>query len=204
MQIIGNFPHLTSDKYWIKQKIPSFDRIFCFCAPIGLKSTTLSVRDIVALQGCPKRLAFWGADEVRNEWVFAKGGNEWYGATEDGGALRNARCFFLLIAPLHLPQAARCSEPVNSRCGCVWQGRRFGSASKVKKSRKTGVSLALFAKCDCYFNSWSVCVANIKRRLRCHEAFAMLAWSKARFDFHAIWPHFISEATSFFMHRRCA
>ena len=29
---------------------------------------------------------------------------------------RNARCFFLLIAPLHLPQAARCSEPVNSGC----------------------------------------------------------------------------------------
>ena len=27
------------------------------------------------------------------------------------GARRNARCFFLLIAPLHLPQAARCSEP---------------------------------------------------------------------------------------------
>ena len=35
---------------------------------------------------------------------------------------RNARCFFLLRAPLHLPQAARCSEPVNSRaavCGRV-------------------------------------------------------------------------------------
>ena len=61
------------------------------------------------------------------------------------GARRNARCFFLLIAPLHLPQAARCSEPVNSRCGCVWQGRRFGSASKVKKSRKTGVSLLFLA-----------------------------------------------------------
>ena len=58
---------------------------------------------------------------------------------------RNARCFFLLRAPLHLPQAARCSEPVNSRCGCVWQGRRFGSASKVKKSRKTGVSLLFLA-----------------------------------------------------------
>ena len=29
---------------------------------------------------------------------------------------RNARCFFLLRAPLHLPQAARCSEPVNSGC----------------------------------------------------------------------------------------
>ena len=25
-------------------------------------------------------------------------------------------CFFLLGAPLHLPQAARCSEPVNSGC----------------------------------------------------------------------------------------
>lgn len=61
------------------------------------------------------------------------------------GARRNARCFFLLIAPLHLPQAARCSEPVNSQCGCVWQGRRFGSASKVKQSRKTGVSLLFLA-----------------------------------------------------------
>ena len=29
---------------------------------------------------------------------------------------RNAPCFFLLRAPLHLPQAARCSEPVNSGC----------------------------------------------------------------------------------------
>ena len=58
---------------------------------------------------------------------------------------RNAPCFFLLRAPLHLPQAARCSEPVNSRCGCVWQGRRFGSASKVKKSRKTGVFLLFLA-----------------------------------------------------------
>ena len=35
--------------------------------PVGLEPTTLSVRDIVALQGCPKRLAFWGEDEVRNE-----------------------------------------------------------------------------------------------------------------------------------------
>ena len=49
---------------------------------------------------------------------------------------RNARCFFLLRAPLHLPQAARCSEPVNSRCGCVWQGRRFGSVGKVKKEQE--------------------------------------------------------------------
>ena len=112
------------------------------------------------------------------------------------GALRNARCFFLLRAPLHLPQAARCSEPVNSRCGCVWQGRRFGSASKVKKSRKTGVSLALFAKCDCYFNSWSVCVANIKRQLRCHEVRTLC--------FSCGLSRFISEAPSFFMHRRCA
>ena len=61
------------------------------------------------------------------------------------GARRNARCFFLLRAPLHLPQAARRSEPVNSRCGCVWQGRRFGSASKVKKSRKTNVFLLFLA-----------------------------------------------------------
>ena len=51
--------------------------------PVGLESTTLSVRNIVALLA-------WGA--------------------------RNAPCFFLLGAPLHLPQAARCSEPVNSGC----------------------------------------------------------------------------------------
>ena len=123
------------------------------------------------------------------------------------GARRNARCFFLLITPLHLPQAARCSEPVNSRCGSVWQGRRFGSASKVKKSRKTGVFLLCQLNrihlIQWLFNKWSVCVANIKRQLRCHEVLAMLARSKARFDFHAVWPHFISEATSFFMHRRC-
>ena len=82
---------------------------------------------------------------------------------------RNAPCFFLLRAPLHLPQAARCSEPVNSRCGCVWQGRRFGSASKVKKSRKTGVSLLFLAPpCWTRTNDPAVnsgCDANIKQ---CH------------------------------------
>ena len=44
--------------------------------PVGQKHSRLA-------GGCPKMLAFWGEDEVRNEWVFAKGGNEWYGATED-------------------------------------------------------------------------------------------------------------------------
>ena len=113
------------------------------------------------------------------------------------GARRNARCFFLLIAPLHLPQAARCSEPVNSRCGCVWQGRRFGSASKVKKSRKTGVSL-LFALnvIAISIHEVSVCVANIKRQLRCHEVRTLC--------FSCGLSRFISEAPSFFMHRRCA
>ena len=43
---------------------------------------------------------------------------------------RNARCFFLLIAPLHLPQAARCSEPVNSRAAVC--GRVDGLGQQVK------------------------------------------------------------------------
>ena len=58
-------------------------RLHFSCTEGVLKSTTLSVRNIVALLA-------WGA--------------------------RNAPCFFLLGAPLHLPQAARCSEPVNSGC----------------------------------------------------------------------------------------
>ena len=103
------------------------------------------------------------------------------------GARRNARCFFLLIAPLHLPQAARCSEPVNSRCGCVWQGRRFGSASKVKKSRKIlALLLCQLNKIHLvqwFFNKWSVYSANMKQQLRCNEVLAMLTWSKAHLLF---------------------
>ena len=43
---------------------------------------------------------------------------------------RNAPCFFLLRAPLHLPQAARCSEPVNSRVAVC--GRVDGLGQQVK------------------------------------------------------------------------
>ena len=39
------------------------------------------------IQGSQKGLPFWGEDKARNECGFAKGGNEWYGAAEDGGAL---------------------------------------------------------------------------------------------------------------------
>ena len=43
---------------------------------------------------------------------------------------RNARCFFLLRAPLHLPQAARCSEPVTA--GAAVCGRVDGLGQQVK------------------------------------------------------------------------
>ena len=59
----------------------------------------------------------------------------------------------------------------------MWQGRRFGSASKVKKSRKTGVSLLFSLNVIAISIHGSVCVANIKRQLRCHEVLAMLAGS---------------------------
>ena len=88
---------------------------------------------------------------------------------------------------LFLPRAARCSEPVNSRCGCVWQGRRVGSASKVKKSRKIlALLLCQLNKIHLvqwFFNKWSVYSANMKQQLRCNEVLAMLTWSKAHLLF---------------------
>ena len=47
------------------------------------------------IQGSQKGLPFWGEDEGRNEWVFAKGGNEWYGAAEDDGAPESLVIFYL-------------------------------------------------------------------------------------------------------------
>ena len=81
----------------------------------GLEPRTHTVRNIVVLQGDAPKCEHLGERTrcVMNEFSpKAKASDMEPPRTRSA---RNARCFFLLIAPLHLPQAARCSEPVNSR-----------------------------------------------------------------------------------------
>ena len=93
---------------------------FGWCFVIGAPNRTRTCDTIGqkhsrTTRGPQKGKPFWGEDEVRNEWVFAKGVNERCEATED------EKHFALLLVSscstdlLHLAPRAQVREPVNSR-----------------------------------------------------------------------------------------
>ena len=63
-----------------------------------------------------------------------------------------------------------------------------------------------FCKLTVNWFEWSVCIANMKRQLRCHEVLADARMKQSAWQTFGVMPSsFIwRRHTSFFMHRRCA